>query len=176
MSFWRKIKETISGEQRRVTTSQTKNVNHDASHYAIVDAEVGMNDKKVHDIGAIKFDGAVFHSTNKPELLRFLNNVDFVCGHNIIHHDSKYLFADSGKRWVIVDTLYISPLLFPEQPYHRLLKDDKLLCDQMNNPVNDCEKARDLLMDEIAHWNALPSSKKQIFASLLHGIEEFWLS
>lgn len=173
MSFWRKIKETISGEQRRVTTFQTEKVIHDASHYAIVDAEVGMNDKKVHDIGAIKFDGAVFHSTNKSELLRFLNNVDFVCGHNIIHHDSKYLFADSGKRWVIVDTLYISPLLFPERPYHRLLKDDKLLCDQMNNPVNDCEKARDLLMDEIAHWNALPSSKKQIFASLLHGIEEF---
>ena len=76
MSFWRKIKETISGEQRRVTTSQTEKVIHDASHYAIVDAEVGMNDKKVHDIGAIKFDGAVFHSTNKPELLRFLNNVD----------------------------------------------------------------------------------------------------
>ena len=117
MSFWRKIKETISGEQRRVTTSPTEKVIHDASHYAIVDAEVGMNDKKVHDIGAIKFDGAVFHSTNKSELLRFLNNVDFVCGHNIIHHDSKYLFADSGKRWVIVDTLYISPLLFPERPY-----------------------------------------------------------
>lgn len=57
MSFWRKIKETISGEQRRVTTSQTEKVIHDASHYAIVDAEVGMNDKKVHDIGAIKFDG-----------------------------------------------------------------------------------------------------------------------
>ena len=101
MSFWRKIKETISGEQRRVTTSQTKNVNHDASHYAIVDAEVGMNDKKVHDIGAIKFDGAVFHSTNKSELLRFLNNVDFVCGHNIIHHDLKYLFNNEGscRQW-----------------------------------------------------------------------------
>ena len=32
MSFWRKIKETISGEQRRVTTSQIEKVIHDASH------------------------------------------------------------------------------------------------------------------------------------------------
>ena len=43
---------------------------------------------------------------------------------------------------MLVDTLYISPLLFPERPYHRLVKDDKLVSDQMNNPVNDCEKAR----------------------------------
>ena len=26
---------------------------------------------------------------------------------------------------------------------------------QMNNPVNDCEKAKELLMDEIAAWNQL---------------------
>ena len=67
----------------------------------------------------------------------------------------------------------MSPLLFPERPYHRLVKDDKLLNDQLNNPVNDCEKARDLLFDEIARWQELPEEKQLIFASLLAGNEEF---
>ena len=43
----------------------------------------------------------------------------------------------------------------------------------MNNPVNDCKKARDLLMDEVACWEGLSFSKKMIFATLLQGIDEF---
>ena len=49
-----------------------------------------------------------------------------------------------SKKWTLVNTLYVSPLLFTERPYHRLLNDDKLVSEQMNSPVNDCEKARDL--------------------------------
>ena len=60
-----------------------------------------------------------------------------------------------------------------ERPYHRLVKDDKLVSDQMNNPVNDCEKARDLLMDEVAQWNSLPDEKRMLFASLLKDKREF---
>jgi ATP-dependent DNA helicase RecQ len=36
-----------------------------------------------------------------------------------------------------IDTLPLSPLLFPKKPYHRLIKDDKLFSDQLNNPIND---------------------------------------
>lgn len=143
------------------------------SRYAIVDVEVGLKDHKIHDIGALRQDGATFHKASKEELFDFLRDTDYLCGHNIIHHDSKYLFPDKPCRWTLVDTLYISPLLFPERPYHRLVKDDKLVCDQMNNPVNDCEKARDLLLDEIARWNSLPDEKRKIFATLLKGKEEF---
>ena len=146
---------------------------YDASRYAIVDVEIGLKDHKIHDIGALRYDGATFHKASKRELLEFLNGVDYLCGHNIIHHDAKYLFAKETCQWLFVDTLYISPLLFPERPYHRLLKDDKLISEQMNNPVNDCEKAKDLLLDEIAHWNALPNEKRKLFASLLKGQKEF---
>ncbi len=146
---------------------------YDASRYAIVDVEIGLKDHKIHDIGAFRYDGATFHKASKRELLEFLNGVDYLCGHNIIHHDAKYLFAKETCQWLFVDTLYISPLLFPERPYHRLLKDDKLISEQMNNPVNDCEKAKDLLLDEIAHWNALPNEKRKLFASLLKGQKEF---
>lgn len=72
-----------------------------------------------------------------------------------------------------MDTLYVSPLLFPERPYHRLVKDDKLVCEQANNPVNDCEKARELLWDEIDRWKRLSVEKRLLFASLLHGRPEF---
>ena len=150
-----------------------KFVSRDASRCAFIDVEVGLNDHRIHDIGALRCDGAIFHSANRSELLAFLKGVDFVCGHNIIHHDAKYLFGDVAHQWMLVDTLYVSPLLFPERPYHHLLKDDKLVSDQANNPVNDCEKAYDLLMDEVAQWEALSGDRQNIYASLLQGTAEF---
>lgn len=148
-------------------------MSYDASHYAIIDLEIGFNDKKIHDIGAIRYDGAVYHKASKEKLFDFLHDIDFICGHNIIHHDAKYLFADRKCRWLLVDTLYMSPLMFPDRPYHRLVKDDKLISNDINNPVNDCLKAKDLLLDEIARWNSLPERKRNLFASLLQGQEEF---
>ena len=144
----------------------------DASRYAIIDVEVGLKDNKIHDIGALRNDGATFHNSSRNALFEFIGNVDYICGHNIIHHDAKYLFASSPCRWALVDTLYVSPLLFPERPYHKLVKDDKLMSDQINNPVNDCEKARDLLSDEVAHWNALPEAKRKIWLDKLPWLGE----
>ena len=141
--------------------------------WAVVDVEVGLSDQKVHDIGALRHDNTIYHGCSREELAHFLHDIDYLCGHNIIHHDAKYLFDDSQCRIPLVDTLYLSPLLFPERPYHRLLKDDKLISEQMNNPVNDCEKARDLLMDEIACWQSLSDRKRRILSTLLHGKEEF---
>lgn len=161
MSFWDRFKRN------------TESVSIDSLRYAVVDAEVGFKDQKVHDIGALRFDDARFHQASKDELIRFLRGVDFVCGHNIVHHDAQYLFDDTKIPWTLVDTLYVSPLLFPERPYHRLVKDDKLVSEQANNPVNDCEKARELLWDEIDRWKRLSSEKQSVFSSLLHGRPEF---
>ena len=170
MSICNKIKESVRGN---VSASYNEVASRDASKYAIVDCEVGMKDKRVHDIGALRWDGATFHSADKHAMKLFLDGVDFVCGHNIIHHDAKYLFGEGNRRWALVDTLYVSPLLFPERPYHRLLKDDKLVSEQMNNPVNDCEKARDLLMEEVIAWNRLSERKQAIYTTLLHNVPEF---
>lgn len=168
MSFGSKFIETIGGENH-----SQEEVSNDASRYAFVDVEVGLKDKRIHDIGILRWDGAKYHSADKRAAISFLEDVDFVCGHNVIHHDMKYLLGDEVQRWQLVDTLYVSPLLFPERPYHHLLKDDKLMNEQMNNPVNDCEKACDLLMDEIAKWEALPVAQRFIYATLLHDVTEF---
>lgn len=138
-----------------------------AFRYAIVDIQLGLKNYKIHDIGAIRYDDATFHQTSKEKLFDFIKDTDYLCGHNIIHHDAKYLFTETKCQQILVDTLYISPLLFPERPYHRLIKNDKLISEQVNNPVNDCKKAKDLLFDEIGKWTSLTENKQLIFASLL---------
>ena len=142
-----------------------------SKNIAFVDTEVGLKDHKIHDIGALRDDGATFHQASQTALNKFLQEgkVDYICGHNLIHHDAHYLHLDG----ILIDTLYLSPLLFPKRPYHHLIKDDKLMSEQMNNPVNDCEKAKELLMDEIAAWNLLSENKRKIFALLLQHEKEF---
>ncbi len=73
------------------------------SRYAIVDVEVGLKDHKIHDIGALRQDGATFHKASKEELFDFLRDTDYLCGHNIIHHDAQYLFPIKrvAGRWSI---------------------------------------------------------------------------
>ena len=175
MSIWNRIIDIIgAAKTSNNIDSDIVPERRNAENFAFVDVEVGMKDHKIHDIGALRHDGATFHKNSKVELREFLSGVEFVCGHNIVHHDAKYLFDScENTRQVLVDTLYMSPLLFPERPYHHLVKDDKLLCDEMNNPVNDCEKARELLFDEVTRWRGLSENHRLIFATLLAGQKEF---
>ena len=109
--------------------------------------------------------------------MRFIEEADFLCGHNIFAHDLRYLqkhFAhpDLGRDRSI-DTLLLSPLLFPQKPYHRLLKDDKLQTDELNNPLNDAQKTRDLFFDEVNAFEELPPSFQFILSGLLSSSPEF---
>lgn len=70
MSFWGKFIESISGIDNH--TIAFKGVSRDASRYAFVDVEVGVQDKKIHDIGALRWDRSIFHSASKYNLLDFL--------------------------------------------------------------------------------------------------------
>ena len=161
--FGRKNNLTVSSDIKK-KDARSRNI-------AFVDTEVGLKDHKIHDIGALRYDGATFHQASQTALNKFLQEgkVDYICGHNLIHHDARYLQLNG----ILIDTLYLSPLLFPKRPYHHLVKDDKLMSEQMNNPVNDCEKAKELLMDEIAAWNLLSENKRKIFTLLLQHEEEF---
>jgi len=105
----------------------------------------------------------------------FIADVPFLCGHNILRHDLKYLrpLMDSMPSAGVVDTLYLSPLLFPERPYHALVKDDKLQADELNNPLNDAEKAQKLFYDEVNAFSKLPARRKEIYYGLLNRFEEF---
>lgn len=138
---------------------------------AFIDTEVNPQTKKVADYGAVREDGAVLHSHSKADFDAFVSKCDTVCGHNIINFDLKYISLRGNPT--IVDTLFLSPLLFPKRPYHHLVKDDKLQVDELNNPVNDSIKARDLLNDEVVAWNQLSDNRKEIYFYLLKETQEF---
>ena len=144
---------------------------------AFIDTEIEPKSGKILDIGSIRNDGALFHKTSVAEFTQFLNGTQFICGHNIFNHDIKYIgkaLQDIGINSVnIIDTLFLSPLIFPTNPYHSLLKDDKLQSEDNNNPLNDSIKARDLLNDEIATFKQIDATFQQILYLLLHGKKEF---
>ena len=136
-----------------------------------IDTEVNPQTKKVADYGAVREDGAVMHSHSKAEFDAFVSKCETICGHNIINHDLKYTALRGNPT--IIDTLFLSPLLFPKRPYHHLVKDEKLQIDELNNPVNDSMKARDLLNDEVAAWNQLSPNRQEIYYQLLQDKEQF---
>src|SRR5690606_20809097 len=111
------------------------------------------------------------------DFIQFLNGTQFICGHNIFNHDIKYIgkvLIDAGiKSSYIIDTLFLSPLLFPTKPYHALLKDDKLQSEELNNPLNDSIKAKDLFHDEVAAFKQKEEALKQILFLLLNDKKEF---
>lgn len=146
-----------------------------AKSIVFIDTEVGIEDKKIHDIGAVRSDRTVFHSASIRDFCAFISKAEFVCGHNIIHHDIEYLKNATDKKFdlKIIDTLYLSPLFFPKRPYHSLIKDDKLQVEELNNPVNDCRKAEKLFFDEVNAFFALPSKLKIVFCCLLYNHQEF---
>ncbi|MBR0131258.1 MAG: RecQ family ATP-dependent DNA helicase [Firmicutes bacterium] len=140
-----------------------------------VDTEVGVKDQRVHDAGACRFDGSVLHTKNPKEFASFIRSSEYICGHNVLRFDLPYIekWTDSTISLKVIDTLYLSPLLFPKRPYHKLVKDDKLLVEQLNNPLNDSQRAMELFADEVNAFNSLNSALKRIFCVLLSDKEEF---
>jgi len=147
------------------------------SSIVFVDTEINPINKKILDIGAIQDNGAEFHSNSVASFIEFIKPFKYICGHNMFGHDIKYIqnpVTDAGiNEENIIDTLFLSPLLFPAKPYHSLLKDEKLQTEEINNPLNDSKKARDLFNDEVAVFQRLNDDLKQIFCYLLRDKKEF---
>jgi ATP-dependent DNA helicase RecQ len=141
------------------------------------DTEIDPKNLKIGDIGAITVGGNLFHNSNLGDFKQFLKGIEYVCGHNILNHDLKYLGESIFQAGIppqhCIDTLNLSPLLFPTKPYHALLKDDKLQTDESNNPLNDAIKARDLFFDEIESFRKIDRTLKQIYCLLLKDHREF---
>lgn len=147
-----------------------------------LDTEIEPNTHKVLDIGAIRasrpvqnISGRQLHTNHMGELGRFLQGTFFLCGHNIISFDLKYILPTIEAAGIrsFIDTLYLSPLLFPKKPYHKLLKDDKIQAEEMNNPLHDARKSMELFMDEVSAFQSLNASVQQIFYALLGKVSRF---
>lgn len=146
------------------------------SKIVFIDTEVDIDTGKVCDYGAVDSEDRQLHTGSESAFSDFIKENDFICGHNILAHDLKYIekAVDASGIKYAVDTLFLSPLLFPNRPYHALLKDDKLQTDELNNPLNDSIKAKELLYDEVNAFEALDDKLKNIFCSLLYVQKEFY--
>jgi ATP-dependent DNA helicase RecQ len=144
---------------------------------AFIDSEIEPTTLKILDIGGIKENESGFHSNSLTDFIEFLKGTEFICGHNLFNHDLKYLqhaVTEAGINSAhFIDTLFLSPLLFPMKPYHALLKDDKLQTDELNNPLVDSIKARDLFFDEITAFYKADEEIQQVFYLLLKDRIEF---
>ncbi|MDR0433912.1 MAG: RecQ family ATP-dependent DNA helicase [Gracilibacteraceae bacterium] len=141
------------------------------------DTEINPESGKIMDFGGIKPDGGSIHTTSEKIFSSFISGCDYICGHNILAHDLKYadeLIRAVQPSYTPIDTLALSPLLFPAKPYHHLLKDDKLQVDEPNNPLNDALKARDLFYSEIDAFARLPQTLRDVFCALLYGQPQFY--
>lgn len=131
---------------------------------------------KVADIGAFREPNHEFHDKLVSGFIEFLGDVPFLAGHNVFRHDLNFIGKEvksANPNMRIIDTLDLAPLLFPTRPYHSLVKDDKLLTDELNNPLNDAKKSRDLFYDEMGAFRSLNPEFQSILFGLLGGVREF---
>jgi ATP-dependent DNA helicase RecQ len=101
-------------------------------------------------------------SGKAPDLVSRLDalteDAAFVLGHNVVAFDQPALArlypGLALHRLPLVDTLELSPVAFPQNPYHRLVKDYKLCTTTRNDPVRDAELAYALFLDQSAALQA----------------------
>ena len=93
-----------------------------------LDLEIGAESGQILDIGAVRSDGEKLHSPSKRDLQRFLPGTGYICGHNIVNHDLKYLENILSKTLDLraIDTLYLSHILFTERLSNALYKFENL--------------------------------------------------
>lgn len=136
--------------------------------------DVEAQDNRIYHLGAIlgekRFErkGRVDLLTALQELDHFALGARVVLGHNILQHDLPLLREAAGRLRLfqkpLVDTLYLSPLAFPENPYHRLVKDYKLVKDSVNDPLADALLAASIFRDQ---WESFQKMAEAGHAELL---------
>ncbi|MFP4516551.1 MAG: RecQ family ATP-dependent DNA helicase [Desulfovibrionales bacterium] len=144
-----------------------------------LDLEIHPHDNKLLKIGAVHLgrrSGKLYQNNFSPkdafqELESFFKNASFILGHNIIGHDLQWIREHfphtSLLRLPALDTLHLSPLAFPKNPYHHLVKDYKLIRVAVNDPVKDCMQAVKVFTDEVKAFQSLPVEQVQFYGTVL---------
>ena len=98
-----------------------------------IDLEVDPNTDRIQSFAAIRSATADTCTYNDGDLATALRALDeyaagteFVLGHNVINHDLPHLREAHGGLKILakppIDTLWLNPLAFSRNPYHRLVK------------------------------------------------------
>jgi ATP-dependent DNA helicase RecQ len=134
-----------------------------------VDVESNPADgDRIFMIGAVRSDDARSLSFNvrraserdiEQKLDQLAVGAKWLVGHNFRRHDLPALRAQypglKALKLPIIDTLELSAIAFPNNPYHRLVKGYKLASDSRSDPLKDARLALSLLSDEIVALEAM---------------------
>lgn len=142
------------------------------SESLLLDLETNSREK-IYQVGAV-FQNRTFELNEREitgsgfqSLDEFAANASYILGHNIVEHDLPILrkvYPDlSILKLPVIDTLYLSPLAFPENPYHKLVKNYILVRDSANNPVNDARLAGKVFCEQ---WESFGNQFK-VFPDLI---------
>ncbi|HDN9013983.1 TPA: RecQ family ATP-dependent DNA helicase [Aeromonas salmonicida] len=132
-------------------------------------------DEKLRHLGALLADRELNLKGPQDLSLKELNalaqEADVVLGHNILDFDLPWLAKQAVRPQLllekpVIDTLYLSPLAFPKNPYHRLVKDYKLVRDTLNDPVADARLALQIFSEQLIALQALPLPQLQLYQHL----------
>jgi ATP-dependent DNA helicase RecQ len=144
-------------------------------HALLLDLEV-THTGKLLKVGAVLGDQTLARSGSGvtaavwEDLARFSSAASCVLGHNLVRHDLAVLREEVPQHPLlslpVIDTLVLSPLAFPENPYHRLVKDYKLARESVNDPVADARQAAVLFGDEFRSFDGLRQTEPGLFALL----------
>lgn len=148
----------------------------------IIDFEAVPNGDIFH-IGAI-FNGNTFEKKDikdskvaLKELSDFSFGADYIVGHNIIKHDLAFVKKVLPDALIlhlpVIDTLYLSPLAFPENPYHKLIKNYKLIKNSKNNPVADSKLTWDVFEDQVAAFSVINRNDPDLISFYTFAFEPF---
>ncbi len=128
-----------------------------------LDLEVGKKSGHIRKIGAVRADTGERLENSGVGLAEALCRLDkladqasFVLGHNLIEFDLPHLQAAKPDLRLLslprVDTLRLSPLAFPRNPYHHLVKhyqDGRLKRGRVNDPDLDARLALEVFGEQL---------------------------
>ena len=136
-----------------------------------LDLEVGRRHGRIRAFGAVRPDTGerlVHSGAGLARALAKLDDLaegaDFVLGHNLIAFDLPHLAAAKPDLKLLtlpaVDTLRLSPLAFPRNPYHHLVKhyqDGGLRRGRVNDPELDARLALEVFGDQLQALEQAPA-------------------
>lgn len=146
---------------------------------AFLDIEVGNTSRKIDNLGYLSEKSALeTSSVNRIKDCCLRDEISFICGHNFVEHDKKFLAETSFNPLLehlsIIDTMYLSMLLFTTKRTHKLdkpYKDNQI--DIENKPLGDAVQTQVLFEFLNQAFDELPTQRQQIFYQLLKNDNHF---
>lgn len=145
-----------------------------------VDLEIHPESHELLKLGAIApgrdrylhLGGSRDASKHLHQLDAFCKQAALIVGHNISDHDIPWIKTHYPRLELLslplIDTLYLSPLAFPRNPYHRLVKDYKIVRESINDPTGDARLTLSLFSDQIDAFYAMKPEITGIYGYLLN--------